>query len=172
MFKNTTWLSLLLLLITYITFGWYIEKGKSIYQQFFINYGRGWGWQSLLDSFNLVETDVAVALVYLFAGLSILAVTISLIAPVTLITFAFGSSFKSNLWSIASILLWSFAFVFMLRWFTIFSHLLLLLCAAILAKLDLQDHGWKQWKVSTLVMLLCFLGFTIGVISHSYFNFS
>ncbi|MGK7931200.1 MAG: hypothetical protein AB4041_07170 [Microcystaceae cyanobacterium] len=170
MFKNTTWLSLLLLLITYITFGWYIDQGKSIYQQFFIDYGRSWGWQDFLNSINLVETDVAITLVYGVATLSILLITIGLIAPITLITVAFGSSFKSNLWSIVSILLWSFTFVFILRWFALFSQFLLLLSAAILAKLDLQDHGLKQWKVSILIMMICFLGFVIGVISHSYLN--
>ncbi|MGK7943157.1 MAG: hypothetical protein AB4058_01650 [Microcystaceae cyanobacterium] len=172
MFKNTTWLSLLLLFITYITFGWYIDQGKPVYQQFFMDYGRSWGWQNLLESFNLVEMDVAVALVYVVSSLSILLITIGLIAPITLVTVAFGSSFKSNLWSIVSILLWSFAFVFMLRWFTLFSRFLLLLCAAILAKLDLQDHGFKQWIVSIIVMSLCFLGFFTGVISHSYFHLS
>jgi hypothetical protein len=166
-FKYSTWISLTLLLITYATFGWSIDQRKGIVQQMMIEYGRNFDWQNFLKLFNLVETDVANALFYGFAILSVLAITFGLMAPITLITLAFGSSFKSDVRSVVSILLWSLGFVVILRWVIFFSHILLLLCAAILAKLDLQDNGFKQWQVSTLIILIGFLGFLGGVIAHS-----
>lgn len=166
-FKHSTWISLTLLLITYMTFGWSIDQRKGIFQQVIIEYGRNLDWQNFLKLFNLIETDTANVLFYGLAILSVLAITFALMAPVTLITLAFGSSFKSDARSVISILLWSLAFVLILRWLIFFSHILLLLCAAILAKLDLQDNGFKQWQVSTLIILIGFLGFFGGAIAHS-----
>lgn len=166
-FKNVPFLSLVLLLITYSTFGWYIDDGKAIFGNIILEQGRQWEWQAILSQIHLTEDQVALALVYLLALSTILLITIGIIAPVTLITIMFGSGFKSDARSIISILLWSLAIVFMLRWITFFARFFLLLCAAILAKLDLQDNGYQGWQVFSLVTSVCFIGFMGGVIAHS-----
>ncbi len=169
-FKNVPLLSLALLFITYSTFGWFIERGSPILSQIILDRGRAWGWQGILDTLGFSEEIAALGLVYGLALVMIALITLSLIAPVALITIVFGSSFKSDAWSIISILLWSFAFVFMLRWIAITARLLLLIASAILAKLDLQDRGYQGWLVFTLVTLTCFVGFGMGAIAHSFYG--
>lgn len=166
--KNIPFLSLILLFITYSTFGWYIERGSPILHQIILDHSLSWGWNWILKSLVVSEKMAVIGLVYGLASGVIILITFCLMAPVALVTFLFGSTFKQNGWSILSILLWSFALVVMLRWFPFVAQLLLLICAAMLAKLDLQNNGYPQLLVFSIITMTCFIGFVVGAIAHSF----
>ncbi len=152
--------------MTYGAFGWLVEENNPLFQGIILEQGRRWQWHQILHWIHLTEEAATIGLVYILAAINILAIVMGLIAPVTLITIAFGSSFQSDAGSIISILLWSFAVVFLIRWVGYFAQLLLLVCAAILVKLDLQDNGYSNWQVSSAIALLSFLGFILGIVGH------
>lgn len=54
----------------------------------------------------------------------------------------------------------------MLRWIIYFAQLFLLVCAAILGKLELQKQVSSQWKVVLYLMLICLGGFSLGLGSY------
>lgn len=165
--KYFSWLTIGLISVTYGSFGWYIASSSRGWTPLIIAQARAWGWEGLLTGLGLAEEDVVVILLHVMALLAIFAITLGLMAPVTLVTIFFSSSFKSDVRSILSILLWSFAVVVMLRWFSYFARLLLLICAAILGKLELQDREYPQWQVLTVIAVTCLGSFVLGVLGYN-----
>ncbi|WP_107667593.1 hypothetical protein [Cyanothece sp. BG0011] len=146
-----------IVMLTYGSFGWYVAQSASPWSHWLASQGEAWGW--------VLEDDTIFLLLHIFAGTLVLVITASLIAPVAIITILFGSSFKSDNKAIIAVLLWSFVVVMMLRWIAISAHLLLLISAAILAKLELQKLGYSQWKVMSILVFICLGGFTLGLLS-------
>ncbi len=153
---------IVLVVLTYASFGWYIAQSASIWTVWLAEQGEVWGW--------VVEEDTIFLLLHIFAGTLVLLITASLIAPVALITVVFGSSFKSDSKAIIAVLLWSFVVVVMLRWIAFSAHLFLLFAAAILAKLELQKLGYSQWKVISILIVICLGGFVLGLLGSYNFD--
>jgi hypothetical protein len=152
------WLSLSLVMLTYGTFGWYIANADSSWGHWLFEQGEAWGW-ALEEGYFYIG-------IHLMAILSIAMISLALTAPVTLMTIFLGSWLRSDLKSIISILLWSFAFVLMLRWFGYFVRFMILFSAAILGRLELQRAGYNGWQIFTVLTSLCILGFGLGVFGY------
>ena len=154
--------SLAIVVLTYSSFGWYVGSSAISWSHWLAEQGDTWGWFFKDESIFL--------LLHLIAGFVVLLISASLAAPVAIITLIFGSSFKSDSKAMIAVLLWSFAVVVMLRWITDFSHFLLLLCAAILAKLELQKLNNSYWQVMFILILICLGGFVLGLLSYYEFK--
>ncbi|ACB52920.1 conserved hypothetical protein [Crocosphaera subtropica ATCC 51142] len=151
-----------IVVLTYGSFGWYVAQSASFWSHWLADQGETWGW--------ILEDETIFLLLHILAGSVVLLITASLAAPVAIITILFGSSFKSDNKAIIAVLLWSFVVVMMLRWIAFFAHFLLLFSAAILAKLELQKLGYPQWKVMSVLMIICLGGFTLGLLGSYHFD--
>ena len=150
--------SLALVLLTYSTFGWYIGGSAISWSHWFREQGEAWGW--------FLEDEVIFLFLHFLAGGVVLLITSSLAAPVAIITIVFGSSFKSDKKAMIAVLLWSFAIVVMFRWVADFSRFFLLICAAILAKLELERQQYPEWQVMSILIITCLGGFALGLLSY------
>ncbi|MEA5535142.1 hypothetical protein [Crocosphaera sp. XPORK-15E] len=160
-------LSLGIVLLTYSTFGWYVGSSITIWTHELVEQGKTWGW--------FLQDQTVFLVLHIFAIGVVLLITSSLMAPVALVTVLFGSGFKSDSRAIFAVLFWSFAIVFMLRWLTDFARFLILLCAAILGKLELEKQNYPEWQVLSLLGVICLGGFALGLFSYyglhgDYFN--
>lgn len=149
---------LAIVVLTYSIFGWYVGHSATAWTHWLANRGETWGW--------FLEDETIFLMLHVLAGCVVLLITASLAAPVAIITIVFGSSFQSDNKAIIAVLLWSFIIVLMLRWIYYFAHFFLLLCAAILAKLELQKLGYAQWQVISMLILICLGGFTLGLLGY------
>ncbi|XLQ11459.1 MAG: hypothetical protein KPI85_08320 [cyanobacterium endosymbiont of Epithemia adnata isolate EadnSB Bon19] len=159
---KSSFLSLSVVFCTYCLFGWNVGLSVSSLTCSLIQQGKTWGW--------LLESDTVFLMLHILAGILVLTITASLVAaPVALITIVFGSGFKSDNRAMISVLWWTFAVVLMVCWLEYFIKLLLLLCAATLGKLELQDKGYPQWKVLFILMIVCLGSFGLGLaVFHRY----
>lgn len=155
-------LSLSVVFATYGVFGWNVGDSAASLTRNLLAQGETWGW--------LLEYDVVFLGLHILAGVLVLAIAASLIAPVAIITVVFGSGFKSDNRAMITVLLWSFAIVLMFSWLSYFVRLLVLLCAAILGKLQLQSQGYRQWQVLTILIIICLGGFGLGLASFYGLN--
>lgn len=157
-------LSVALLIMAYLGFGWEVASVSA-----------AWSKQWLEEGLPLrvgLEEGTFIWAVHLLALLGIVLTSLALTAPVTLLTFFVGSWLKSEIKSMFSILLWSFLFVLMLRWFNFFVELLVLLASAMLGRVQLRSMGLNStwtWLVVTVICLLSFSGGAYGYFRwHNY----
>ncbi|YAI81879.1 MAG: hypothetical protein ACQJCO_08860 [cyanobacterium endosymbiont of Rhopalodia sterrenbergii] len=153
---KSSFFSLSVVFCTYCLFGWNVGLSVSSLTRSLIQQGKSWGW--------FLESDTVFLMLHILAGVLVLTITASLVAaPVALITIIFGSGFKSDNRAMASLLWWTLTVVLMVCWLEYFIRLLLLLCAATLGKLELQDKGYPQWKVLLILMVICLGSFGLGL---------
>lgn len=153
--KRLPWVSLILLILTYGSFGWYISQTSEAWSVWWIEYGKSLGWD--------LEETLLVIILYILAAIVILLVTFGLTAPVALLTFFMGSPLKSDLRAMFSVLIWSFAVVVIICWLEYFVHFLLLICSAILARLGLQQLGCNTWQTVIIIILISLVSFILGL---------
>ncbi len=155
--KKFPWLSLILLLIAYSVFGWIVSQSTQSWAIWLVQQGKGWGW--------LLEEDIVSGIVYLLGAVSILLLVTALTAPVTLMTFFLGSSLQSDIKGFISLLGWAFAFVLIVCWIEYFVRFLVLLAAAILARLELQKAGYNEWQTFAMLAVVCLSGLGLGLLT-------
>ncbi|MGH7998498.1 MAG: hypothetical protein ACREPR_03480 [Brasilonema sp.] len=155
--KKFPWLSLGILLVTYGVFGWIFTQSSLVWSQWLIGQGQAWGW-SLREDWIFID-------IHLLAIAIIVLVTLALTAPITLLTTFIGHSLKSDAKAFISMLMWSLAFSIILCWFVYFVRLLVLLAAAMLARLELRTKGYNEGQTFILLILFCLGGFVLGVFS-------
>ena len=160
--KSIPFVSIALVIITYGVFGWSIASASV-----------PWAEQ-LHDQLHAVEWDLEeqtiILLIHGFALFAITLTTLALTAPITLMTYFVGSWVQSEARSMVSMVLWSFLFVIALRWFNHFTTFLVLLCAAILGRIELRYVGLNQTQTLLLLSLICVTAFSGGAYSYFYFN--
>jgi hypothetical protein len=154
--KKFPWLSLLLVLLSYAVFGWFVAQASISWSEWIVEQGKEWGW--------LIEDESAYLIVELLGAGLILLIAIALAAPIALVTIFFGSWLKSETKAWISILGWAFAAVFIIRWITYFIRFLVLICAALLGRLELQSAGYNDWQTFVILALICLGGFSGGVL--------
>lgn len=156
------WLSPGLLLLTYSIFGWIVAASTLKWSYGIAERATAWGW--------ILEEDLAQAVLYVLSLLAIATISVILTFPAALLTFFLFSSLRSDFKAMVWMLVWAFAFVVMLRWFEYFTRLLILVCAAILARLDLRAAGYNSWQTFAILMLLCLGGFALGISSYWFWH--
>jgi len=155
--QTLPFLSCSLILLTYGVFGWIVAQSSIIWSEWLVEQGKAWGW--------VIDDESAYIIVDLLGAALILLIAIALTAPIALITIFFGSWLRSEAKAWISILGWSFAVVFIIRWINYFTKLLVLLCAALLGRLELQAAGYNNWQTFIILSLVCLGGFSSGVLS-------
>jgi len=159
--KTFPWLSLSVMLITYVVFGWHIAGASINWSHSIVVQTNGLG-------LGLKDESLMLA-IHLFAILVIVLTSLALTAPLTLMTFFVGSWMKSEFQSIIAMIAWSFLLVLILRWFNIFIQFLVLLSAAILGRLELRYIGYSRSQTVWLLTILGLIGFGSGAMSYFYY---
>lgn len=151
-YKKIPWLSLTIFLITYGLLGW-------IYSS--------WGLEAIKQEiiFSNLQAELALRLFFGWGIIVILFIAIILSDPIALITISFGSWFQSDLKAFLSIFLGAFAFTLIFQWFGYFVKFLVLLAAALLLRLDLQQAGVNKWFSLLIMAFSSLLGFTGGILA-------
>ncbi|NJL82682.1 MAG: hypothetical protein HC890_06480 [Chloroflexaceae bacterium] len=147
------WLSLILLLLSYCLFGWYFSATIPLGRDLVLaNFDR-WNWSIAPESVDLV--------IFLGMGSAIILVCLSVTAA-SFLDIISGNWFKSDARAVASVLVWTFVVVLTICLFEQFVRLLVLLAAALLARIDLQRLGCNRWQTLLVLTLICFAGLSTG----------
>lgn len=151
-------LSLLLLLLTYGVEGWL--------------YGS---WISqVLEQENLLIQLIEQARIGVLYGVAVISISLMVVvftSPVSLITVGLNSWLKSDTRAFLSIFIGAFAFAILVQRVDYFARFLVLVAAIFLGKLDLQLAGLSRWICSLVLVILCWLGFTGGILAFYQWQF-
>lgn len=134
--KQTPWLSLTLVFLSYCALGWVISETRT----------PGFIWLILIAA--------------------ILLLLASLTTPWSKIADYYSTLLKSNLRSFLITVSAAFLFFLMLAWFRIFLDTLLILSATILAKIDFQTSGYKAGVGFWFTSIFALSGLAIGAWLH------
>ncbi|OKH19473.1 hypothetical protein NIES593_20980 [Hydrococcus rivularis NIES-593] len=155
--KKFPWLSSCLLILTYGVFGWVVAQSSLVWSEGIVAQGRALGW--------IIDDKSVHIVIDLLGAVLILLIAIAFTAPIALATIFFGSWLKSETRAWISILGWAFAVVFIIRWINYFARILVLVCAALLGRLEFQAAGYNSWQTFIILTLICLGGFTSGVLA-------
>ena len=126
------WLSLFLLLLVNINLGWVLSQSAA-----------GWlGWVLTITSILLIAEVVA--------------------SPWELIKTVTTRWLKSDTRAFLSVILSAFCAVLVLAWFHISAHLLLLIVATSIGRLDLQETDYQDIQAFLILAILSVSGLCIG----------
>ena len=154
--KNLPW-SLVLLFVTFGVFGWYLMESIPDLTEWVADKG---------GAFNISVTELILSWIILpAAATSIIIMAVSLTAPILWMKIGIKGWLKSDVNAFASTLIWAFAIVLIISYLEFFVRFLVLLAAAILVRLDLQQAGYSKAKASVVLVFLCLAGFASGVLA-------
>jgi hypothetical protein len=149
--------SLLLLLLTYAAEG--------------LLYGT---WmQEFVEQEGFLTNFIQSARISILYGASLLGIMLLVVmftSPVFLLTVGLSSWLKSDMRTLISVLLGAFAFAIIVQRVDYFARFLILISAVFLGKLDLQLAGCNRWVCSLILIMLCWLGFTGGILAFYQLN--
>lgn len=134
--KRLPWISLVLVLLSYSTLGWVLSETQ------------------------------APLFVWIVFMLTILLLVGSLTIPWSTMAEYSNLFLRSNLRSFAATVVGAFLFFLMLAWFRIFLDTLLIISAAILAKIDFQAAGFKQGQTFVITTVFSIAGLALGKLLH------
>ena len=155
--NSLSWLSLLILFITYAVFGWSISQASQSWVQWIVETGETLEFA--------LEEEFIILTIHLIAAAIIVIVSLCLTIPMALITLAFQKSLGSDLKAFISVFVWSFILVLIICAFEYFADLLVMISAALLVRLDLQKLGCKNWQIFLITVIVSSLAFALGIIS-------
>ncbi|MEM6614215.1 MAG: hypothetical protein AAF652_18580 [Cyanobacteria bacterium P01_C01_bin.72] len=150
--------SLLLLLLTYSAEGWLY---CSWIHQFVIE-------KNLLPYLTIPNR---ISLFYGIAAIVIMLVVVIFTSPVSLVTVGLNRWLKSDTRAFLSIFIGAFTFAMIVQRVDIFARFLVMVSAVFLGKLDFQLMGCSRWLCSFILVILCWLGFTGGILAFYRWNF-
>lgn len=140
--QRLPWFSLILLLLTYTTFGWVLSRSRT---------------QPIL------WLAVAIAIVIFIA---ILTIPLSKMADYSV------SLFRSNLRSFGIAVLGAFLFFLIMARFRLFLDTLVIIAVTMLVKIDFQAAGFSQILAFWLTVAFSFAGLALGVLAEKLmFNY-
>ncbi|AFY51073.1 hypothetical protein Nos7524_5354 [Nostoc sp. PCC 7524] len=128
------WIALTLLLLSYSTLGWVFSEAQA-------------PW-----------------FVWLAVVLTLLLLVGILTAPYATIANYFGIFFGSNTKTFIATVLGAFLFFMMIAWFRVFLDTLLIISAAILARIDFQSAGFKEGQAFIITSIFSILGVGLGAL--------
>lgn len=134
--KKLPYLSSILLWLTYVVLGWRI-------------YEWALNWHT-----------------WLLAALLIILMAILLASPAAIVDFLISGFLESDLKAFISVIMASFVLIIALVWFSIFAHFLVLISAALLARLDMQLAGLRRRYAFMILALLSLAGLATGIWLH------
>ena len=131
--KKNSWVSLTLLFVTYFTLGW-----------------------------QLSEFDVPPHLTWFLALASILVLDIVLSFPMRKTKALIRGWFSSDMGAFLAISVGAFVAVVVFAWLHLLAPSLLLISAGVLARLDIQISGWKNWRAFVILTTISLGGVGLG----------
>ena len=149
--------SLLLLLLTYGVEGWV--------------YGS---WMNQIKERQILlqfAEPTRLSIFYAAAIVSIILIVFLFTSPVSLMTVGLDGWLRSDTRAFLSIFLGAFTFAMLVQRVDYFARFLVLLSAIFLLKLDLQLIGCSRWLCSFILIILCWLGFTAGILAFYRWSF-
>ncbi|MBH8555632.1 hypothetical protein I8751_25460 [Nostocaceae cyanobacterium CENA357] len=138
-FKRLPWISLALVLLSYSTLGWVLSEAQ------------------------------APLFVWLVVVLAVLLLVGSLTAPLSLVTQYSVLLFRSNIRSFAVAVFAAFLFFLMLAWFRVFLDTLLIISAAILARIDFQGAKFSEGQAFLITSITSLTGVGLGAVIQTIF---
>lgn len=130
--RNLPWVSLVLLLVTYITLGWLLAKFH-----------------------DPIPVWVAVVI-------SIFVLSTLLSSPWSHLRDDLATMFKSDSRAFTFAVLGAFSTVLIITWFHIFAHAMVITAAAILFRLDAQTVGWNEKQIFWVLIIVSLTGLALG----------
>lgn len=166
LYKNRPlWRFIILLLLTpaiYGVFGWSIAHESAAWNRWLVE-GRP------LETFNIIiEERIAHKLLYGLSLLIILVITLGLTIFDRPLLGLLGSCFKSDFTAIVAVLIWSLTLALIIIFLNYFAELLLLVGSAILGRLELQEAGYNNWQICTILTAICICSFAIGLLGFDW----
>ncbi|MEL6581946.1 MAG: hypothetical protein AAFQ14_19540 [Cyanobacteria bacterium J06621_12] len=150
--------SLLLLLLTYSAEGWiYGSLMRDLITE-----------KDLLAHLTI---STQISLLYGIAAITIMLVVVVFTSPVSLMTVGLNRWLKSDTRAFLSIFIGAFAFAIIVQRVDIFARFLVMVSAVFLGKLDFQLMGYSRWLCSVILIILCWFGFTGGILAFYRWNF-
>lgn len=149
--RLSLFLSLMLLLLTYGAEGWIYGSWMNQLLE-----------QDLLTQFR---EQIRLGLFYGSAVISISLMVVVFTSPFSLMTVSLNKWLRSDTRAFLSIFIGAFAFAIIVQRVDYFARFLVLLAAIFLGKLDLQLIGLSRWFCSLVLVILCWLGFTGGILA-------
>ena len=152
--RKIPWFSLLLVLLSYGVFGWYLGEYSHHIHSWVLERGETWGWS--------LEEEATKGFIQILQILIIVLISLALTSPIALITLFIGSGIKTNRKGLLTILAASVVIILAIRWFHYFANILVLFCALLLGRLELQDVGYNEGQITFWLSLFCCLGVGLG----------
>ena len=134
--KKLPWGSLALLLVTYFVFGWLLSVAHSAQ----------------------VISPVVVALTLLLAG--------SLTSALPLVRDTLSFSLKSDSRAFVIVATVAFVSAVIVTWLQVFAHILVVISAESLARLDLQTAKFTQLQAFLILSTVSLAGLGLGAVAH------
>lgn len=150
-------LSLMLSLLTYGIEGWLY----GLWMNRAVKYG-------LLSRF--AETT-SLSILYSVAIAGIVLLIVLFTSPVSLLTVGLNGWLRSDTRAFLSIFIAAFAFAILVQRVDYFARFLVLIAAIFLVKLDLQLVGCNRWLCTLILAILCWFGFTGGILAFYNWQF-
>lgn len=152
--KNKTWfliLSLLLLLLTSAVEGW-------IYGFWMNKFLK----QEVLTQFAQSTRPI---ILYGAAVVGILLLVFLFTSPISLLTASLNGWLGTDSKAFLSIFVGAFVFAILVQRVDYVARFLVFVAAIFLVKLDLQLLGYSRWLCSVVLAILCWFGFTGGILT-------
>lgn len=148
-FRQLPYSSLVILLITYLVFGWE-----------WFSRGQDWSEQIPLDAthFYLIFWSILVLITVIVVGL--------MTAPLAALRLYLLTWFDSDTRSFFAIMFTAFMGVVLLMQFTILLELMILLAAVTLVRLELQDRKFHPWSSFWILLSIALVGLSLGSLGH------
>ena len=150
-------LSLMLSLLTYGVEGWMYALWMNRVVE-----------QNLLSRFS--ET-IRLSILYSVAIAGIVLLIVLFTSPVSLLTVGLNGWLRSDTRAFLSIFIGAFAFAILVQRVDYFARFLVLISAIFLVKLDLQLIGYNRWLGTLILAVLCWFGFTGGILAFYNWQF-
>ncbi len=123
------------------------------------------GWLVATDAQRNALTSISnISGVLWLDGAIILLLPLSLAAPFKLIQNFYTSWMKSDTKAFFAVIFGAFFAVIILHWIDVSAHILVLLSAGALVRLDLQTTGYSKWQSFGILVFASVIGFGLGVI--------
>jgi hypothetical protein len=135
------WLSLGLLFLTYMTFGWLL-----------------YDWTRSRE-------------IWLMVALAVVAMGGFVTYPSRSISFSFGGFFKTDVRALILMIMGSIGSVILLTWVQFFVDAVVLCAAGLLVSLDLKTLGWSKIKSLILIVIWQLLATAAGLYAHYLYLF-
>ncbi len=150
--KKIPVLSLFLLLLTYSVEGWLYGSWANIFLE------QNNFYASLAEQTRF-------SILYGIAISTILLCVVVATSPISLVALSLDNWLKSDTRAFLSIFLGAFAVTIIVQKVDYFARFLVFLASALLLKLDLQLLGFNRWFCTLVLIILCWLGFTGGILA-------